>query len=37
MPGGQVEEGESYQNVKESICNTLFLARKIGGEPRNHE
>jgi 8-oxo-dGTP diphosphatase len=22
-----------YQNVKESICNTLFLARQIGGEP----
>lgn len=22
-----------YQNVKKSICNTLFLARHIGGEP----
>ncbi|MDQ6421769.1 NUDIX hydrolase [Paenibacillus sp. LHD-117] len=22
-----------YQNVAESICNTLFLARQIGGEP----
>jgi 8-oxo-dGTP diphosphatase len=22
-----------YQNVEESICNTLFLARQIGGEP----
>jgi 8-oxo-dGTP diphosphatase len=57
MPGGQVEEGESfkdaairetkeesgidievikfcgiYQNVSESICNTLFLGTPIGGE-----
>ncbi len=22
-----------YQNVKESICNTLFLAKPVGGEP----
>ncbi|TBL78922.1 NUDIX hydrolase [Paenibacillus thalictri] len=22
-----------YQNVKDSICNTLFLAKWIGGEP----
>ena len=22
-----------YQNVEKSICNTLFLARQIGGEP----
>lgn len=22
-----------YQNVKQSICNTLFLAKQIGGEP----
>lgn len=23
-----------FQNVKESICNTLFLAKYIGGTPR---
>lgn len=22
-----------YQNVRESICNTLFLGKPIGGEP----
>ena len=57
MPGGQVEEGESFtaaavrevkeesgvdieitkfcgifQNVNDSICNTLYLGKPIGGE-----
>ncbi|WP_096155575.1 MULTISPECIES: NUDIX hydrolase [Bacillus] len=57
MPGGQVEEGESFtsaavrevkeesgidieitkfcgifQNVKDSICNTLYLGKPIGGK-----